>query len=826
MADEFYSFPCGCKFKIIGPPPEGSDIPLIDIGPDFFTGKAINYGCKATWDLICTGYTLGVFQVEKPLGRHWCKEIKPTKIDEFSAIGALLRPACLKAYSDGKNLTQHYSDRKNGKEPVTYIHDCLKSSLGDTYGVLVYQESALRLATEVAGFSLADADLLRIAIGKKKPEEMSKMKVKFIDGAARLGIVSKEVAEEIFGWIEKGQRYSFNKCLTGDTIILKQKRNKNAQLLTIEESYKIRTDIKYARETGHLDLYKKWSYNQNYSSGYSLREDGRIYKNIIEDIRPMGTMSTYRISTETGRYIEVTKNHKFPIRRKNKLMERQLRYIKVDDELIICGEYDKTLKKYGFSDITKSELRDKQTKNKGKRGFQKSSNNPGYTNGSFTDFKKYKKSTPEICLDCSKTNCRIEVHHIDGDRTNSKPENLEKLCASCHKKKEYKAGRTRRGQKGYPICFEKIISIEYIGEKECYDVTMAGPYHNFVTDQKIVTCNSHSVSYAINGFWTAYLKAHFPIQFFTSYLRYSLDKADSSEEVKGLVSDARLFDISVKPPDLRHKSYHFTNRGKNIIFGLLDIKGIGEKKLKLELEKLQQTEDQLGKSISKWSYLELLIFYFTKSSKSFVEPIIKSGAVDWFEISRKQMLYDYGSISELTDKEVSALQGLFDPQWDCLADALEGVAKPKKDGGIAATKTRVARIQDTVNILRNPTSNLDDDNIWKSWIESQILGLPLTASSIDINTGICCLDIIKGDCPPFFSIAVQIDAIKQIKTKKGNDMMFVTVSDYSGASENFAVFSQQLDEFSGLLFPGNAVLIDGKYEKQRGSVAVQRVKQI
>ncbi len=118
---------------------------------------------------------------------------------------------CAESIIDGKSVTQHYIDRKHGREEVTYYHPALIPALKSTYGLLVYQEQAMQIVKDIAGFNLLEADNLRKAIGKKKPEEMAKIKTMFLEKAKELNIVSEEEAAEIFSWIEKSQRYSFNK---------------------------------------------------------------------------------------------------------------------------------------------------------------------------------------------------------------------------------------------------------------------------------------------------------------------------------------------------------------------------------------------------------------------------------------------------------------------------------------------------------------------------------------------------------------------------------------------------------------------------------------
>ena len=170
-----------------------------------------NYNDSGVWDLICEGQTKGVFQLESQLGRSWAKRVRPRSIEELAALISLIRPGCLKAFTEGKSMTQHYVDRKAGIDEVKYLHDSLEPILKETYGVLVYQEQSMKIAQQLAGFDLKEADSLRKAIGKKKADLMNQIKGSFIDGAISVGGLEKETAEEIFGWIEKSNRYAFNK---------------------------------------------------------------------------------------------------------------------------------------------------------------------------------------------------------------------------------------------------------------------------------------------------------------------------------------------------------------------------------------------------------------------------------------------------------------------------------------------------------------------------------------------------------------------------------------------------------------------------------------
>lgn len=202
---EIFTFDCGCKFRVLD---NSGDFPKIEFDPRL---EKINLECEKTWDLISSGNTKGCFQLESRLGQSMSKKLKPRNIEHLAGLISILRPGCLEAYRDGKSVSNHYIDKKNGQETVDYYHPSLKGTLEKSYGEMIYQEQAMEIARIVSGFDLKEADVLRKAIGKKKADLMAKVKKSFIEGALKQKTVDKDTAEEIFGWIEKSQRYSFNK---------------------------------------------------------------------------------------------------------------------------------------------------------------------------------------------------------------------------------------------------------------------------------------------------------------------------------------------------------------------------------------------------------------------------------------------------------------------------------------------------------------------------------------------------------------------------------------------------------------------------------------
>jgi DNA polymerase III subunit alpha len=160
---------------------------------------------KEVFDLIGSGDTLGIFQIESGGFSDMCRRLKPDCFEDIVAAGALYRPGPMQS-----GMVDDFIDRKHGRKKVVYPHPKLESVLKPTYGTIVYQEQVLQSAQVLAGFTLGAADILRRAMGKKKFEEMEKQRASFVEGAENNG-VSKEAATQVFDTIEKFAGYGFNK---------------------------------------------------------------------------------------------------------------------------------------------------------------------------------------------------------------------------------------------------------------------------------------------------------------------------------------------------------------------------------------------------------------------------------------------------------------------------------------------------------------------------------------------------------------------------------------------------------------------------------------
>ena len=171
--------------------------------------KTIDVNDKKVYELIQTGETLGLFQIESDGMQDLCKRLKPSNFEDIIAVLALYRPGPMES-----GMLDDFIERKHGRAKIDYFYDelepALKPILENTYGVIVYQEQVMQIVQTVGGFSLGGADLVRRAMGKKIKEEMDRLKGEFAVGAEQKGF-TKEYVEELFDLIVKFAGYGFNK---------------------------------------------------------------------------------------------------------------------------------------------------------------------------------------------------------------------------------------------------------------------------------------------------------------------------------------------------------------------------------------------------------------------------------------------------------------------------------------------------------------------------------------------------------------------------------------------------------------------------------------
>ena len=533
------TFPCGCTFET-----DGNGRIIFD--PDV---EKLPKDCSATWDLICEGNTKGVFQLE--IQGSNAQKVQPRSIDELSDLIAIIRPGCTESFIKGKNLTNHYIDRKHGREDVEYLHPALEPILAPTQGILVYQEQAMAIAKELAGFSLQEADVLRKAIGKKNVELMGKIKGEFISKAIEHGIVNEEEASEIFSWIEASQRYSFNK--------------------------------------------------------------------------------------------------------------------------------------------------------------------------------------------------------------------------------------------------------------------------------------SHSYAYATNGYLTAYAKAHFPHEFFTSYLKHAIGKPDTFEEINELVNNARLMNIHVQPPNIKKLQKDFQLVGDNPTFGMTNVKKVGSS----VYDKLISCILESGnKNVDDMNFDQCLMMYGHCIKKDSMLALILSGACDCFYINRLEMKHIYEQYKELSKREVEWVRNNME---ETLLETLNKMLltndwSDKKRP--IFKRDRVEIIDGLIDSLENPGYNLEDSPAWRAKNEQEYLGVALTCSKVDeydtSHANCTCKEFLDGfQSTNGIAIAAELKSIREWTIKrgdsKGKKMAFITLSDSSCNLDNVVMFSEDYEKHKDKLQEKAVMLFRGMRQKEKRGFLVKNV---
>jgi DNA polymerase-3 subunit alpha len=223
--------------------------------------------------------TVAIFQFESTGMRDYLKRLKPTVLEDLTAMNALYRPGPM------ENIP-YFIDCKHGRQKVKYDHPKLESILDGTYGVFVYQEQVMAAAHELAGFSMAQADELRRAMGKKIVEEMARKRAQFIDGCAKTARIPERTADKIFTTMEKFAGYGFNKCLVAETSVV---HAQTGERTTVGELFRHRRDF----------------------SVHALGDDWKLRPRGVKDVVWNGVRPVFELKTELGHRITTTGNHPF-----------------------------------------------------------------------------------------------------------------------------------------------------------------------------------------------------------------------------------------------------------------------------------------------------------------------------------------------------------------------------------------------------------------------------------------------------------------------------------------------------------------------------------
>lgn len=504
---------------------------------------------EKTWNIYAKGLTCSINQADSDYATGLVQTYKPHSVAEMSAFVAIIRPGCA-------SLLQDFIHRKPYTTGVPKLDELLK----DGSHRMIYQELIMRY---LIWLGVPEDDsygiIKKIAKKKFKKPELDELKAKLLKGWVK-EVGSEKHFEDIWQIVEDASRYSFN-CISGDTKIQKLGLTKNKFNPSIKEMYLILNNKDYAKQTNHLDLHEKYK-SKGYGNAFSMFDDNRIHKNQILNIYYTGKQRIYRVKTESGAYVDCTLNHKFPTPNGEKKLEE----LSIGDLLYVKGEYEKHPDIYRFTDGNS----ESNVPKKGQRGFQKKPD---------SEYNKFKKIHEEFrnmkqkppCDMCGKKydGTKFELHHIDHSHTNNDRDNFLK-------KIHYKDGKVKVMEKGVPTKLEKIISIEYLKEDDVYDIEMGSPAHTFVSESGLVVSNcSHSLAYAYDSLYGAYLKSHYPLEYYTVALNFY---QSDFERTNKLTQELNYFKIKLSSPKFRYSfgEYSCDKKTNTIYKSISSIKGLSK----------------------------------------------------------------------------------------------------------------------------------------------------------------------------------------------------------------------------------------------------------
>lgn len=509
---------------------------------------------EKTWEIYEKGLTCSINQADSDYATGLVQTYKPHSVAEMSAFVACIRPGCASLLNGFINRVPHTTGVKE-----------LDELFKDSFQMCLYQETIMSYLIWLGEPEGETYTIIKkIAKKKFKKEELEELKNR-LKKQWIIKTGSDNYFEENWQVVQDAARYSFN-CLAGDTRIQRLGQKTNTFNPTIEEMYLIKNDYEYAKKTGHISLYKKYN-NLGYGNAFSMFDDNRIHKNKIVDIYFTGKQKIYRVKTSSGCYVDCTLNHSFP----TPTGKKKLKELSVGDNLYVKGIYEKTPDTYRFTNgVFESNI-----PKKGEKGFQVKENGECHK---FKAIYKENIQNNNPCTMCNKPfdDSQFELHHIDHDRTHNDRDNLMWLCNNCHKKIHYKDGRKKVMEKGIPTKIEKIVSIEYLREDNVYDIEMESPAHNFISESGLVVSNcSHSLAYAYDSIYGAYLKSHYPLEYYTVALNSYQGDFDRTNK---LTQELEYFKIKISSPKFRYSFGEYScDKNTNTIYkGISSIKGLSK----------------------------------------------------------------------------------------------------------------------------------------------------------------------------------------------------------------------------------------------------------
>jgi DNA-directed DNA polymerase III PolC len=828
-----------------------------------------------TFELIGRGETIGIFQVESSGMQQMLRGMRPTKFEHIIAGISLYRPGPME-------FIPQYNNRMQGLEPVTYIHPKLEPILAETYSIIVYQEQIMQIASALFGYDLGEADLMRRAVSKKKEKDLLKHKAIFMERGPDNG-VDPETAEHIFKEIEFFANYGFNKCLTGDTVII------DAQTGYLHTIGELAAGSAYVQQTVTC-----------------LTDTLKLAIGAVTDVISNGIKSVYFLKTRAGRKIRATANHPFYTaqgwRHLEALQPGDL--IATPRQIHSCGQ--QTWEDYRLIVLahllTEGNLCHPAEKFIPDQVFGLTNENialliacmwdgdghinPKHASLHFTTVsekmarqlqhlllrfgivgrlheKDYRYQGAYIGYEIHITGREmIEAfaHHIGKYLISEKKQTalrhlldhipaktgvrdvvpVEILNTIQRRRTELSLSwdevversgvasrlffRVQEGvnKNGYTrevvgkvaealnsaelytyavsdIYWDQIVSIEYAGEEETFDLTVADT-HNFVAND-IIVHNSHAADYAVITVQTAFLKTHYPEEYMAALLSVHFDDA---AKVTTFLGECQRLNIPILPPDVNYSMLDFDIQQqkegrRGIRFGLAAIKNAGVGALQHLIE-AREVEGPFADLEDFCRRVDLRVV-----GKRALESLIKVGALESFG-NRAQL---FNAIDRIMSHSAESHRS-------------KEIGQASLFGGDDAFTTD--------DLLRNlPLADEVSQREMLNW-EKELLGLYVSSHPIDPvmnilknSTGIKFTHHLKEAGQErqneAVALVVLVVSLRKIVTKNNQVMCIAHVEDRFGSIE-VVFFPRTWEQFQESVEEGRVLWIGGKLDVARGEPQV------
>jgi DNA polymerase-3 subunit alpha len=710
---------------------------------------------EKTFKMLAEGKTFGVFQMASSGMTKHLVELRPERVEDLMQMVALYRPGPMA-------FIPEYIKRKHNPKLVKYDDPRMEEFLKSSYGIIVYQDDVIFMALKLAGYDWGEADKFRKAIGKKIPEEMAKQKDKFIDGCVAGGM-SLKLAKELFAKIETFAAYGFNKCVTGDTYVY---HGSNGERVRVKDLYS-----KKIKETGVV---------------WGLDGDDRLCGQEVKSVHENGVKQIWEIKLRSGRRLRVTGNH--PVRTFDGWQEaaklaigervavaKKMGLGKASGVLshppILHQKQENKLKVSTLDTIPIGVLRliREEMKEKG-FGIEEMVSQTGLSKRLFSDDRRKRGYTREVL---TKINEVLES------------ETLRRLIEA-------------------DVFWDEVVGVEKQGKEMTYDLTLTGE-HNFLAND-VVVHNSHAASYGMVSYWTAYLKANYPVEYMTALLTAEAGNTDKLVEA---IAECDRMGITILAPDINESLTGFTiveQDGEQVIrFGLGAIKNVGEAAVGAILEE----RDKL-------KFTSLADFCSRvdarKVNKKVIESLIKAGAFDAFG-NRAALI---AGVDEIRNKAASMQKKKSEGQ-DSLFGQIETESDPMR---LADSLPEVAEwpLRDKLKFEKELLGFYLSDNPVKSIMARVAQRVTHRINQLDPEHHIGQTVTLGG----------MVIKVRQVVTKKNNDLMaFVRLEDDTSVVDG-VVFPKLYAETKELWEEDKSVLVTGKvdYREETINLVINEVEYV